>query len=42
MGEHSDRPPDDWGDVVARWTFISSVVLAVLYVGSIFVFILSR
>ena len=40
MGEHNDRPDDDWGDVVARWTFICTLVLAVLYVGTVFAFIL--
>jgi hypothetical protein len=28
------------GDQVAKWTFISTIVLAVLFVGSVFVFIL--
>lgn len=40
MADHSDRPPDDWGDQTAKWTFISSMVLAVLYIGTVFVFIL--
>ena len=42
MAEHGDRPPDDWAEVVARRAFISSMILAVLYVGSIFAFILFR
>ena len=40
MSDQSDRPDDDWADVVAKWTFVFTVVLAVLYVGSVFVFIL--
>ena len=40
MADHSDRPDDDWGDVVAKWTFVSTVILAALYAGSVFVFIL--
>jgi ABC-type uncharacterized transport system permease subunit len=42
MADHGDRPPDDWGDQVAKWTFISTVVLAVLYVGSSMVYVLLR
>ncbi len=40
MAEHGDRPDDHWGDVVAKWTFVTTLVLAILYVGSVFVFIL--
>ena len=40
MADHEDEPSDDWGTVVARWTFICTLVLAVLYVGSVFIFIL--
>jgi hypothetical protein len=40
MADHSDRPDDDWADGVAKWTFISTVILAVLYCGAVFVFIL--
>jgi len=40
MGDHSDRPDDDWADGVAKWTFISTVVLAALYVAAVFIFIL--
>ena len=42
MADHGDRPSDDWGNLVAKWTFISSVVLAVLYIGSAVVFVLLR
>ena len=42
MADHSDRPDDDWGEVTARWTFIATVVLALLYVGAVFGFILPR
>jgi hypothetical protein len=40
MADHEERPSDDWGDVVAKWTFISTAVLAVLYVASVFIFIM--
>ncbi len=40
MADHSDELPDDWADTVAKWTFLGTVVLAVLYVGSVIVFIL--
>jgi len=40
MADKSDRPPDDWGDVVAKWTFVSSIVLAVLYVATVFAFVM--
>ena len=40
MGEHEERPDDHWADGVAKWTFIMLGVLAVLYVGSVFIFIL--
>ena len=36
------READDWGDGVARWTFWTTVILAILYVGTVFVFILSN
>lgn len=39
MADHSDRPSDDWGNVVGKWTFILTVVLAALYVGAVLVFI---
>jgi hypothetical protein len=42
MAEEETPPSDDWGTVVAKWTFISTLVLAALYVGSVFLFILLR
>jgi len=39
MSEHSDRPSDDWGPVVGKWTFVSAVVLAALYVGAVVLFV---
>jgi hypothetical protein len=42
MADHSDRPSDDWGDQVAKWTFVLSLVLAVFYVGFVLTFVLSR
>ncbi len=40
MADHHDEHDDDWGTTVAKWTTICTVVLAVLYVGSVFLFIL--
>lgn len=40
MADHSDRPSENWGHDVAKWTFIFTVILAALYVGAVFVFIL--
>ncbi len=34
------RPPDHWADGVARWTFWSTLILAVLFVGYVFATIL--
>ena len=42
MAGNDDKPSDDWGSEVAKWTFITTVVLAILYVGSVFLFILPR
>lgn len=40
MADDGKRPPDTWGNDVAKWTFIMTVVLAVLYVGTVLIFIL--
>ncbi|MFI5370134.1 MAG: hypothetical protein ACHQ52_01155 [Candidatus Eisenbacteria bacterium] len=42
MADKETPPSDDWGTVVAKWTFICTMVLAALYVGSVFLFILPR
>lgn len=39
MADHSDRPSDDWGTVVGKWTFILTVVLAALYVGAVLLYV---
>jgi len=39
MAEHSDRPSDDWGPVITRWTFVVAVILAALYVGAVVLFV---
>lgn len=39
MAGHSDRPTDDWGMLVGKWTFILTVVLAALYVGAVIVYV---
>jgi len=33
---------DQWGNTVAKWTFIFTVLGAAGFVGSVFVFILTR
>ncbi len=40
MADHGEQPSPNWGQDVAKWTFILTVVLAVLYVGAVFAFIL--
>ncbi len=40
MADHGDRPDDDWAQTVAKWTFITTLVLAALYVGSVFAFVM--
>jgi hypothetical protein len=40
MADHEDRLSENWAAVVARWTFVTTLVLAILYVGSVFVFIM--
>ena len=40
MADHHDRPSENWGPETAKWTFIFTVVLAVLYIGAVFAFIL--
>ena len=39
MAEHERQ---DWDQVVARWTFWFTAILALLYVGGIFFFVLYR
>ena len=39
MAEETRDP--HWGDKVARWTFIITVVSAMLFVGSVVLFVLS-
>ena len=42
MADDSDRSSDEnWGHDVAKWTFLFTIVLAALYVGAVFVFILN-
>lgn len=40
MVGNDDDPTGDWGDNAAKWTFILTLVLAVLYVGAVVLFIL--
>ncbi len=40
MADHGDHPDDDWGNVVAKWTFVSTLVLAALYVACVFAFVM--
>lgn len=39
MGEEETRD-DQWGNKVAKWTFILTVLSALGFVGSVFLFIL--
>jgi hypothetical protein len=39
MADHSDRPSDDWGNTVGKWTFILTVILTVLYVGAVILYV---
>ena len=39
MAETETRD-DEWGTMVARVTFIATIVSAVLFIGAVFVFIL--
>jgi hypothetical protein len=38
MAQHREADSDDWGNVVARHTFIVTIVLAVLFVGAMIFF----
>ena len=40
MGDMEERPPDDWGTVAARWTFISTLILAVLYAAAVYIMVM--
>lgn len=40
MAGDDERPPEDFGNRVAKQTFIWTMILAVLTIGSVFVFIL--
>lgn len=40
MGDKEERPPDNWGEGAARWTFLSTLILAALYVASVFIFVM--
>jgi len=42
MADHGDRPDDDWGNSVAHGTFWFTVILAILFLGSVLAFILLR
>lgn len=39
MADESDRPSDEWGNTVGRWTFILTVILTALYLGAVLLFI---
>ena len=40
MAGQDHRPDDDWGNWVAKRTFIATLILAVLYVASVFAFVM--
>jgi len=33
---------EDWGPKIARWTFVLTVISALLFVGSVIAFVLTR
>lgn len=39
MADFEERPGDDWGDVQAKWTFICTAILAVLFVAAVFIYV---
>ena len=41
MAEGLEPRDDDWADRVAWWTFVVTIGSAVLFVGSVFLFILN-
>ena len=41
MAGGDETRDDQWGNKVARWAFIITVISAVLFVGSVAIFILS-
>ena len=40
MAGHEERPSDEWGNEVAKWTFILTVILTALYVGAVFIYVM--
>jgi hypothetical protein len=42
MAEHREADSDDWGNKVARHTFLYTVIGALLFAAVVFIFILSR
>jgi len=40
MAGHDDHASDEnWGNEVAKWAFILTVILAALYVGAVIVYV---
>jgi len=39
MAGHEERSDDQWGNEVAKWTFILTLALAVLYVGAVALYV---
>lgn len=40
MAEKDERPPEDFAEFVAKRTFIWTLILAALTIGSVFAFVL--
>ena len=40
MADDKDHASDDWGNVVAKWTFILTVILAALYIATVIFYVL--
>ena len=40
MADHGERPDDDWANWVAKRTFLATVVLVVLYLGTVLFYVM--
>jgi hypothetical protein len=42
MAQHREADSDEWGNHIARITFVATLVLAVCFVGTVIFFIIIR
>ena len=40
MADHSDESSGGWANVVGKWTFLLTVILAALYVAAVIFYVL--